>query len=221
VGDHLILVDLLFQSGGEFQASNKVAGFEARLTLPGVVAWGEWTMDDLRGKTWRRVGETLWTDAAHVFGVSLPRLPGAGALSGWVEYRHTGIRMYRHAQFTSGLTQEGYLVGDPLGPDAHALAAGLELWGGARSVFALEVARESRSQDAWTAEGDPFHFVKAEDGPEEERYRVQLRWDRRLPRGGPGWRVEAGGERVESFDFQEGRDEWNALLALSVEWARR
>ena len=221
VADHLLFVDRLFRSEGNFEASNKVAGVEARLTLPRLVAYGELYLDDFRLQSWRRVGDMLWLDAGHVLGVSLPRLAPGSRLSGWLEYRHTGIRLYRHTQFTSGIASEGHLLGDPLGPDGQTLTGGVDLWAGTLGGFALEAAWETRSEDQWTSEGEPSYFVKAEDGPEEERYRAWLRWERRPQEGGFGWRIEAGGERVAAFDFEPGREEWNALLGVLLEWSPR
>lgn len=222
VGDYLLFVDVLFQAGSDFQASNKIAALDFRWWVPGgaAVLYGELAIDDFRVFNWNHVREMLWPDAAHVAGVVLPRLDGVGKLSGWAEFQHTGIRIYRHYDFSSGLTRRRFLLGDGMGSDGHALVAGLDFGPSPSSTLSLEGAWEQLSHDEWTAPEDPyFHFEKVTDGIEERRLRARLAWDHRPLDSSLGWRVEAGLERVQNFGFQPGEPRTNGALQLGLEWA--
>ena len=130
--------------------------------------------------------------------------------------------MYRHAQFTSGVTQERFLLGSALGSDAHAVTGGVDLLLSLSGKLSLEAAWDRRSLDQWGARETPtFHYEKVADGPEEERVRARLSWERRPLQAGWGWAVEAGAERVSNFAFQRGAGETNALIRARVEWVPR
>jgi hypothetical protein len=224
IGDYLLFVDVLFQGGSDFQASNKIAGLDFRLWVPevGATLYGELYLDDFRVANWNHVREMLWPDAAHILGLALPRVDGSGRVSAWGEYHHTGIRMYRHYDYASGVTRGRFLLGSGLGSDAQAVVAGIDVAPSAASTFSLEGAWEERSHHEWTAPEDPyFHFEKVEAHPTERRLRAQLAWERRPLEGGFGWRAEAGGERVENFGFEAGAEETNAVLRLLLEWRPR
>jgi hypothetical protein len=164
----------------------------------------------------------LWPDAAHVFGLQLPRLDGVGRLSGWAEYQHTGIRIYRHYDYSSGLTSGRFLLGNALGSDAHALVGGLDFAPSPSSTVALQGSWERRSHDEWTAPEEPFfHFERVEALPVERRQRVELSWAYHPFTRPIGWRVEAGAERVRNFGFEEGVHETNAALRVVLEWRPR
>jgi hypothetical protein len=221
VGDYLLFVDVLFQSGTDFQASNKIAGIDFRLWLPeiGAVTYGELYLDDFRVFNWNHVREMLWPDAAHVFGVSLPRLDGVGRLSAWAEYQHTGLRIYRHYDYSSGVTRGRFLLGSGLGSDAHGVVGGFDFAASPAATLSLEAAWEERRHDEWTAPEDPyFHFEKVEDHPTEVRRRLQLAWDYRPLDRAFGWRVEGGIEGVKNFGFVQGDAEKNAALRVVLEW---
>jgi hypothetical protein len=223
LGDHLLFVDALI-ADSNFEGSNKIAGFDLRWWVPGdrAVVYGEMYFDDVRVKNWTKIRETLWPDAAHLAGVTLPRLDGAGKLSGWMELQHTGVRMYRHYDFSSGVTRGRFLLGSGLGSDARALAAGLDFAPSSSSTLSLEGAYEVLSQDEWTALVEPyFHFEKVRDRPEERRTRLLLAWEHRPLNGTLRWRVQAGAERAGNFGFEEGATRRNAVLQLGAEWVPR
>ena len=224
VGDYLIFVDIFFKPTSDFTASNKIAGVDFRLSLPeaGLVVYGEFYMDDFRVQRWSSVGEILWPDAGHVLGISFPRLDGTGRMSGWAEYQHTGLRLYRHSPFTSGVVQRRWFLGNALGPHANAVKGGLDFLPSVSSTVSLEVGWDSRSHDWWSAPEEPvFHFQKLGDAPEEERVRARLSWERRPLEGGLGWRAELGGERVTNLGFEEGEGATNAVLQVVIAWAPR
>jgi hypothetical protein len=224
IGDYLIFVDVIFQKGTDFQASNKIAALDFRWWVPGdaAVLYGEMAIDDFRVFNWNHVREMLWPDAAHLAGLVLPRLDGAGRLSGWLELQHTGIRMYRHYDFSAGVTRGRFLLGSGLGSDAHSLAVGLDFAPSAHSTLGIEAALEVLSHDEWTAPTDPyFHFEKVSDGPEERRARALLVWEHRPLTGGLGWQIGAGAERARNFGFERGERRNNAALQIAVEWLPR
>ena len=102
-----------------YQFSNTFAAFDMRWRprwAGGAEGYWELTLDDFDH---RRLRSSLWADdAAHVFGATLPAVGPEGRLALTAEYRHTGTRFGRHLQFTSGNTENGFLLGEPLGPDA-------------------------------------------------------------------------------------------------------
>lgn len=223
LGDHLLFVDAFFPESN-FEGSNKIAGLDLRWWAPGgtAVFYGEIHFDDVRVKNWTKVGETLWADAAHVGGVTLPRLDGVGKLSGWMELQHTGVRMYRHYDFSSGVTLGRFLLGSGMGSDARAMVAGLDFAPSASSTLALEAAFEMLSHDEWTALEEPFfHFEKVSDVPEERRTRFLLAWEHRPLEAALGWRIQAGAEQVRNFGFELGESRTNAALQIAVEWSPR
>jgi hypothetical protein len=193
-----------------------------RLWLPelGAVAYGEMHIDDFRVANWNHVREMLWPDAAHVLGLQLPRLDGVARLAGWSEFHHTGVRMYRHYDYASGVTRGRFLLGSALGSDAHGVTGGIDLAPVPAHTISLAAAWERRSHHEWTAPEEPyFHFAKVADHPTETRRRLQLAWARHPPEGGLGWRVEAGVERARNFGFRAGETQNNASLRLLLEWS--
>jgi hypothetical protein len=223
IGDYLIFVDILFQWGSDFTASNKIAGMDFRWWAPGgaAVVYGELMVDDFRIFNLDHVREMLWPDAAHIAGVVLPRLDGAGRLSAWAELQHNGIRIYRHYAFRSGVTRGRFLLGSGMGSDAHGIVGGLDFAPSPASTVSLEAAWERLSHDEWSAPDEPqFHFELVTDGPEEKRGRVSLAWDHRPLDRELGWQVELGLERVENFGFRTGETRNNAAVQVSLEWAR-
>jgi hypothetical protein len=223
LGDHLLFVDAFFPESN-FEGSNKIAGLDLRWWAPGGVAvlYGEIHFDDVRVKNWTKIRETVWADAAHALGVTLPSLDGVGKLSGWMELQHTGVRMYRHYDFSSGVTSGRFLLGSGMGSNARAMVAGLDYAPSASSALALEAAFEMLSHDEWIARQEPFfHFEKVRDGPEERRTRILLAWERRPLDAALGWRIQAGAEQVRNFGFELGATRSNAALQLAVEWSPR
>jgi hypothetical protein len=161
-------------------ASNKIAGIDARLRFPdvgGLSLYWDGEIDDFEPS---RLPKLLWEDGAHLFGARFDALGPDGTVALDVHFRHTGIRLFEHAQFTSGITYQRMVLGDPLGPNAHATAASLAWRPHPGTELALGAALESRDASLYrSVVDDPttnanFHFVLDTPRPVERRGRLEL-----------------------------------------------
>jgi hypothetical protein len=175
--------------GSDRIASNKIATLDARLRLPelrGLTLYWEAAIDDF---DLRRLGSVLTEDTGHLVGLSIARLSADGALSLDVRGHDTSLRLYRHYQFTSGVTYRDQVIGDPLGPErarplrhAHLAAAAPPRHRpragrrGARPV-AVDGDVEGEAEENW-------RFIRLSRGTIERRQRALL-GVRTLPLG-PG-----------------------------------
>ncbi|HET9455027.1 MAG TPA: capsule assembly Wzi family protein [Gemmatimonadaceae bacterium] len=221
VADLLPLIDVLVLQDRDLLFSNKLAGLDARVRFPearGLELYWEGVVDDF---DIRRIGSSLTEDAAHVVGMTLARLAGDTKLRADLEARHTGLRFYQHEQFSSGLTVDRFILGDPLGPRARALAARITHDPGARSPLMLTWAIEQRSNDQYVVSAEEqtaagWRFVKVEDRPEEIRQRALLTWmpllDGRMLRG----RLDLGWEHVRQPGFTAGTSD-HGLLRIGLD----
>src|SRR4030095_6976752 len=94
------------------------AGVEFRFRIPparGLELYGEAYFDDQNSEFHLQFID----DAAYIVGFYLPRVDVAGRVDLRMELKHTGLRFYRHGQFTSGYTENQFLLGDNLGPNAY------------------------------------------------------------------------------------------------------
>jgi hypothetical protein len=223
VADLVPLYDAILLSGGDLELSNKFSGIDVRYRAPwhGLQLHWEVLLDD-----WdeRRLRSTWWEDASHVVGASLPQMHD-GSVALLVEAHHTGIRMYRHGQFTSGLTRRGRLIGNPLGPNANALYARLVLDRGVGTVWEADGAWEMRSGKRYSATGgygaETLRFHEIERHPHEYRRRIVVRQNSPLEGSYPFLRqlrvlAEAGLEHVRN-DGHTPVSRWNVVARLGGE----
>ena len=216
--DYLFLPDVF--SKRELEASNKLAALDARLRVPearGLELWVEMAIDDIDIDRFRSM---MWEDGSWSVGARIERLDAEGRLALRLEGEHTGLRMYEHFQFTSGLTLAGRLLGSELGPNANAGTLGLDWELGDEDALLLEGTVERRSVDPYRLiAGTPYYFARTDILPAETRWRARAAWERRTVEGRFDLRVETGYERVEGFAFTEGRT-LHSLLARTVLVAR-
>jgi hypothetical protein len=178
----------------------RIAGFGgARITY-------QLMFEDLR----KHFGDALRYDADHVVGIATRWLT--------VEWQHTGVRSYEHAPRLTGFTSGGRIVGDPLGPAAHAVFVGGRLpvrWG---VVMPWAEVAELASDTYTFVEHGPI--VRTGDGPAELRFRLGAR--ARMPVGG-GLELdpEAALEDVERAAFVPGVRRINAVLRAVLVWRPR
>lgn len=215
------------QTQNRNQFSNKFAGWEYRLRLPelsGLQLYAEHQFDDMDPRRWR---STLWQDGGHIAGLSLSHVGPLANLSTAVEYHHTGVRYYKHGVFTSGVTFDRTLIGDPLGPQGNAGYLRLGWDAGGRTALTINAAAERRGGDFYEALVDTtargrqinFRFLVRDARPSERRNRVVVNW---LTRSETGWRmsVEAGVERVANWESLAGQDRTNATAGVKFEVVR-
>jgi hypothetical protein len=206
---------------GAFQFSDRYSGVNGRWRFPGmrnVELYGELLLNDFDV---RRLGSVLWEDAGHVAGLYLPRLTESGAVSGRLEFHHTGIRYYEHHQFTSGMTVRHVLLGDDLGPDAMGGYVNLRWIATPWSRLELDGALEQRRHDEYELISQPppvFKFQRTIERPREWRMRTVVSWHFLPHEGGVGTFVQAGYERTRNFDFVDGNDRNNMLGRFGIEY---
>ena len=209
---------------GKFEGSDKYAGLDGRLRWPsagGTELYWELLLNDF---DIRRLGSVLWEDAGHVVGLSLPKINASGRAAASIEFHHTGIRYYRHEQFTSGQTLRGTLIGDPLGPDAQGAYLNMDWYASPRHRFAVQGALERRSNDQYEflpVALPAFGFRRVASQPKEQRLRATATW-RVLPRAGDlGLLAQAGLERTHNFAFLANDDQTGFLGRLAVQYRWR
>ena len=220
VYDLMPLIDIFRSS--DYQFSNKFAGIDLRWRLPsaaGFELFADGAVDDLDARRWR---STLLEDAGYIAGVSFSCLLECGALGVRAEYHQTGIRYYTHAQFTSGMAQNGTLLGDPLGPRGLGGYVTIDYTDPRYGTLALGGAFEARSGNVYGAastgpEDRGFHFVLFERNPSEKRARALVSWQPMERNRSVTARAALGVERVHNFTFVAGRNRTNVLAQIGVE----
>ena len=192
-------IDALAPQHADLQFSNKLAGGNLRLRLPeGIDLYYELQIDDFDG---RRLKSSLTEDAAHLVGVRVPILIGGGELAWRAEWHRTSLRLYEHAQFTSGVTYRGRIIGDRLGPNAAGLYLGAAWRPSPRSTFDILLASESRDTSKYTVTSSSvrdrgFQFIKTSNDPRARDRRVVASFDRAI--GTQAVRVTVGANRRDS-----------------------
>ncbi len=206
---------------GHYQFSNTMAGVEMRYRLRALAdAQLYWEMD-LDDFDFSRVRSSVWLDdGAHVFGLSLPRLDADGRFAATFEFHHTGTRFNRHAEFRDGPTVDGFLLGEPLGPDADGGYAYLD-WNAANGAGAtLELADEAYRDNQY-ASNDPgktslVHITQYL--PQERRLRAMLTIHGPQLKSRLGISVQGGVEHVNRFGFVDGVTRNAALLNVVLNY---
>jgi hypothetical protein len=218
--DLMPLIDIFRTS--EYQFSNKFAGIDFRWRWPraaGFELFGDGAVDDLDARRWK---STFLEDAGYIAGISFSCLLECGALGVRAEYHQTGIRYYTHAQFTSGIAQNGTLLGDPLGPRGLGSYVTIDRSDARVGTITLAGAFEVRSGNRYgsTSTGPQdrgFHFVLVERNPGEHRARAVVSWTPSDRRTLVSARAALGVERVTNFNFVAGQDRTNVLGQIGVE----
>ena len=202
--------------------SDKVFGADMRLTLPaaGLQLYMEvLTTDD--HELFSSPGQALVNEAVWIVGARLNGFGAEGRTDHWVEARRAGVRPHTHHQFTSGLTLDGRIIGDSMGPLGKGLAAGVD-WRGSRHTATLMGAVESYSgADRYGNKDEEgrFAWVRNLDRPDEIRVRVVGDWVVDAEARGFGTSVRVGYEHVTRVAFTTGaRSNFLAQLKLDYRW---
>lgn len=200
---------------GQYQFSNTMAGLEMRYRMRALAdaeLYWEMDLDDFDAG---RLRSAVWgDDGAHVFGLAVPRLGPDGRLGATFEFHHTGTRFNRHSQFQDGPTVDGFLLGEPLGPDADGGYAFLD-WNADNGAGAtLELADEAYRDNQY-ASNDPgktslVHITQYL--PQERRLRATLTVHGPQLAHGLGVRIQGGVEHVNRFGFVDGVTRNQALV---------
>jgi hypothetical protein len=212
-----------FRPNSEFLFSNKLAGVDFHVRAPqvaGLDMYAEGVVDDFDA---RRLHSTLFLDGGGIAGVSLSCLIECGRLGMRAEYHQTGIRYYTHTDFSSGIQENGVVLGDPLGP--RGLGGYLTVDGETAHLGGIAVtgAYEVRSGNRYAStSGRPndagFRFVQVEHHPGEHRARAMATWTPTSRASRTTVRATLGIERVHNFAFLDGASRTNALAQIEYEW---
>lgn len=180
--DRLHDVFFFWTDGGYLQISDKVVGLDVGVTLPVIhtdLFVNFMTTDD-RGR-FKQPASGVWEDAVWLAGMRVNRVGPAGRFDVWGEWRHAGARIHTHHQFTSGMTLDGRVIGDVLGPNAAGVEAGVD-WTGPTSRVGVALAWERYSGDDYDwglingAAYPDFDWYRVSDNPDEIRRRVTASW---------------------------------------------
>ena len=215
--DHLIVVEPLTKLGTpgrqKLAISNRFAGFDIRWRLPWAKApqiYASLVFDDL-GK-FNQLGRVFGQDASYVTGVFLPQPFGNPQSSVRLEYREAGIRFYQHNPFSSGLTIDGIIIGDNLGPNGRGGYLEFDTMTKLAGRLKLELAWEERSDDQYVVR-EGFVFENILNKPEEIRVRLVGSWEE-------NWELglltlaRVGYEKVDNYGALQGMDRSNWLFEL-------
>lgn len=192
-------------SASATDSSNRRIGFDVAVRIAGLggarVVY-QVMFEDLR----KQLVSALRHDTDHVVGIA----------TRWVtvEWRKTGARSYEHTPRVTGFTSGGAIVGDPLGPAAHAVFAGGRIpmpWGVVRPW--VEVARLGSD----TFSFGPGTIVRTGSGETELHLRLGVRLRVSL---GEHLEVEPEAmlEDVEREAFVPGARRINAVLRAALVW---
>ncbi|MDX1494393.1 MAG: capsule assembly Wzi family protein [Longimicrobiales bacterium] len=214
--DHVLLIDWIFNGGETFLFSNKgtSVGFQIRFpSLRHGQLYVDFTLED-KGHNPKRI---FWQDGAWQWGLWFPRLDSEGRFDLRAEFVHSGYRMHRHGQFTSGRTLDRRLLG--LG-DVNTDGGFVEVGTNRPGVRAsLQLGVENRRADVWAnryrSDGELDVMVKVEDRP-DELYLRALASVAFYAEGGRELEVEAGLARVTDSRFQAGATRHDALLRVQA-----
>lgn len=209
---------------GLFEFSDRYAGIDGRLRFPnarGLELFSEILLNDFDV---RRLASSFAEDAAHVVGMRIPRLGKSQAWELSSEFHHTGIRVYRHHQFTSGQTFNRMLIGDQLGPDAVGAYFRVAWAGSLRQRWDVLFAGERRSDDQYVGYGPEnglLLFRRIDTRPKELRMRAVVTWSSVSRGPGIALTSQLGYERTRNFGFVDGAARTGGLARLGLEYQFR
>ena len=207
----------IYPQGGV--VSDKVFGASARVTIPSAKSQLYVDMMITDDHDWLKyanqalVNEAVWIGGAKVTGL------GADARTDlWVEGRRSGVRPYTHHAMRSGLTLDGRIIGDAMGPLGSGATAGVD-WRGFRQTVSASATWERYSgADRYDhPAGDDMVWRRVVDRPDETRLRIQANWstDPGVRRVGASMRV--GYEHVTQALFTGGSRS-NLLAQFRMEY---
>ncbi len=201
--------------------SDKALGASVRVTIPSVrtqLYVDMMTTDDhhyLKFASQALVTEAVWTGGAKVTG-----LGADGRTDLWAEARRSGVRPYTHSALTSGLTLDGRIIGDAMGPLGSGATAGVD-WRGSRHTFSLSAASERYSgadRYAHASTGD-IAWTRIVDRPDETRLRILTDWSTDAGANRVGTSVRIGYEHVTRVLFT-GSSRSNLLAQVRIDYRR-
>jgi hypothetical protein len=206
-----------YESGGDEPISEKLATVHGRITIPSV-GWEVYL--DLASTDVKLDGfDSFKSEAAWLVGTRMAGLGTQGRLDLWLEGRRTGVRPYTHHQFSSGLTLDRRVLGDPMGPLATGWQMGVD-WNGAQQTLSVMGAWERYSGDDYCrCLSDGFVWDREADNPDEIRLRTMVTWTRSPAETPVRTILRLGHERVTRFNFTDrNRSNFMAQFRVGYVW---
>lgn len=198
--------------------SNSILGFETRARLPflrNLEIYGEFYFDDF---DFVDVHKSFTQDGEMLFGAYLARLDNKASWNLRVEGRKSASILYKHSEWITGWTQNGFVLGDSLGPDADSLSVFLhKMSDNLLTQFSWMGAVERIDSDIYIGGGAAVGRIKTTDGPPELRLRTLFGASRKISNlctlsGSVGY------ERINDFNFIRGDDKNGFLAQFSVDF---
>ncbi|MBI2336173.1 MAG: hypothetical protein HYU97_05370 [Deltaproteobacteria bacterium] len=216
IGNVLPLKQLV--SGNQDQIDNKLGGFDVRFRIPkalGMEVYLEAIFEDTPGG----VKTFLLEDAGYLGGIFFPRLGKSGNMDLRLEYHRTGIRHYRHHQFSSGWALNGYLLADPLGSDGHGGYVDFNWDVDSKNLINFKTAFEIRSQDFYSGPRSLYgEFIRVQNFPEEVRLRFQTQWQHHMEKLPLRLTLQAGYEWVHNINYVFKEDAHHFVSSVSMDY---
>jgi hypothetical protein len=124
--------------------------------------------------------------------------------------------------FTSGVTNRGWFVGDPLGPRARAAYLSMDANPSGSFSLSVDAAYEMLSGDQYAAvsgpRGEGFALALVDTRPTERRARIMATGTFGALNRPVRLLAELGVEHVANFNFVGGQNRINALARLGATW---
>ena len=141
-----------------------------------------------------------------------------------IEWTHAGVLVHSHYQFTSGLTLDGRVLGDALGPNAWSVKGGVDRTG-RDSRLSVTGAWELYSGDDWYVGPIPgggpwdWDWTLLADNPDEIRKRITVDWTLFPDGSGIEKSIRLGYEHVTRYAFSdENRSNFLAQVKVGYIW---
>lgn len=202
--------------GDDGNFSNSISGFEMRFTLPFLrqtQVYSEFYFDDFNLS---HIPRSFVQDAGILAGLFVPRLNQLGTWSLRLEGRKMSGIMFQHNTWSDGWSQNGFLLGDALGPDSESLRLELMKIFYPHTVLAGEFNLERIDSDIYRSDKESGREV-SRNGQAEMRYRFNVSathdWSKRLSS-----KMSVGYERVSKPDFlsRGSQDNFMAQVGLRI-----
>ncbi len=166
-----------------------------------------------------------WTDVtSNRTGLFAPALGPGGNFDARLEHVRLPAVLYRHGRWSTGYAVDGRILGDELGPDAHAVRTEIR-WNRANgSRITLDAAIEDRDRDWWSQvprptppadPGDAGDIFRLIDDPTERRFRVGLTGEFRMDNA-LSWQPRVAFEKIENERFVKGADGSDYIVELAL-----
>jgi|GEM_PF-1427012 len=150
-------------------------------------------------------------DLSYLAGLRLPRLNDSGTVDLRLEYRHLSPRYARSPVFTDGITENRFLIGDPLGPDSQGVLAEVNWDIDPKNLLSMGFQWSRRRDDAFLIQsqnGDVKAIDTVYHGIPEDRFLGRVGIRHRFNSHLVG-RLGVGMEGVQHFAFRRNDDRLN------------